>query len=102
MVIMVTTEYPVEHADRASELFLKVMSDNPLPDFVTSKGLYVRVKPGVGVRNIETFDFDESKMADAHREIARYAVSFREIPGYTYEIDVAYEATEAITLIGKG
>jgi len=102
MIIIITSQYPLDQADNAGKLYMKVQSDDPLPDILTSRGLYARPRLGVGVHSIEVFECDDANMAEAVRALISQVTIYRNIPGYSYSIEIAYEAPDALKLIGLG
>ncbi|MGW8322258.1 MAG: hypothetical protein ACWGSD_11960 [Thermodesulfobacteriota bacterium] len=98
MVIVLRTSYPTEKAPEMGKRFLEVPA---LPDYITRRGPYVLGVREAGIQSITVYEIDRStKLAEACEEVAKQAVHFIGVAGYTYSIDVCFEVDEALKMIG--
>jgi hypothetical protein len=96
MVIITAVRFPQESAKEVGKRFLELA---PLPDYMTLKGPYVK-GTDQGIRVMEIFDLAESKLALGLDYATQRCITYFGIPGYTYEINVYFEAQEALKMIG--
>jgi hypothetical protein len=96
MVIVSKIRFPQESASQVGKRFLEIA---PLPDHMTMQGPYIK-GTDQGLKVIEIFDLDESKLALGLDYVTQRCVSYFGIPGYTYDIGVYFEAQESLKLIG--
>ena len=100
MVIILSTSYPSENATEMGKRFLELP---PLPDYLTRRGPYVLGTKGEGITSTTIYEIDRStKLAEAFEEVAKQAVHFLGVPGFTYSINVGLEAEQALKMIGLG
>ena len=69
---------------------------------MTLKGPYLKGKKKDGIQALEIYELDKSKVAEGIEFITNRCVKYFGIPGYIYEINVYFEATEALNMIGLG
>ena len=96
MVIINSIRFPQESASQVGKRFLEVA---PPPDYMTMQGPYIKGFDQ-GIKGIEIFTLDESKMALGLDYVTQRCVSYFGIPGYRYEINVFFEAQEALKMVG--
>ncbi len=96
MVIVNSIRFPQESASQVGKRFLEVA---PPPDYLTMQGPYIK-GTDQGIKALEIFNLDESKLALGLDYVTQRCVSYFGIPGYTYEINVYFEAQESLKLIG--
>ncbi|MCB2146695.1 MAG: hypothetical protein KQI81_09495 [Deltaproteobacteria bacterium] len=96
MVIINTMRFPQESANKVGKRFLEIALP---PDFMSMKGPYIKGTEE-GIRAIEIFDLDETKLALGLDYVTQRCVTYFGIPGFTYEINVYFEAQESLKLIG--
>ena len=96
MVIINAMRFPQESADKVGKRFLEIA---PPPDFMSMKGPYIKGTEQ-GIRAVEIFDLDETKLALGLDYVTQRCVTYFGIPGFTYEINVYFEAQESLKLIG--
>jgi hypothetical protein len=99
MIIISTVLYPPESAKDMAECFLKAP---PVPDYMTKKGPFVTSNLNEGISTFSIYEIDKSKLADGMEFTANYMASFFGVPGFSYEIRAAFEAEEALPMIGMG
>ena len=102
MIIITISEYPLEHADLGADLYVKINSENPLPDVYTKRENYIMPKLGTGVLGIEILECADKDLATLAKAVHKQASMFRKIPGFTYSLNLPLGVEEAMALIGKG
>ena len=98
MVIIANISFPPENASDVGKRFLEI---DPVPDFMTLKGPYVKGRPD-GIQAFELYELDNSKIAEGLDYVTNRCVAYFGIPNYRYEINVFFEAAEALKMIGLG
>ncbi|BBO69192.1 hypothetical protein DSCA_31220 [Desulfosarcina alkanivorans] len=96
MVIISALCFPQESANKVGKRFLEIA---PPPDYMSMKGPYIKGTEQ-GIRAIEIFELDETKLAVGLDYVTQRSVSYFGIPGFTYETNVYFEAQESLKLIG--
>ncbi len=96
MVIINAMRFPQESANKVGKRFLEIASP---PDFMSMKGPYIKGTEE-GIRAIEIFDLDETKLALGLDYVTQRCVAYFGIPGFSYETNVYFEAQESLKLIG--
>ncbi len=96
MVIINALRFPQESANEVGKRFLEIA---PPPDFMSMKGPYIKGTKQ-GIRAVEIFDLDETKLALGLDYVTQRCVNYFGIPGLTYEANVYFEAQESLKLIG--
>lgn len=99
MVIICDISFPQESANKVGKRFLE---STPVPDYITLKGPYVKGKKMGGIQVLEIYELDNAKVAEGIEFVTNRCVNYFGIPGYTYEINVYFEAVEALKMIGLG
>lgn len=99
MVIIGDISFPQESANDVGKRFLELP---PVPDYMTLKGPYLKGKKMDGIQVLEIYELDNSKVAEGIELVTNRCVNYFGIPGYTYEINVYFEAVEALKMIGLG
>jgi hypothetical protein len=97
MVIIGMSSFPLNSSVEAGKQFPNLPS---LGDFITRRGPYIYSAKGEGVQGITLFEFDNSKLSEAMTNIGNYYVAMRDIPGFSYSINVVFEVQEALGMIG--
>ena len=98
MVIISNISFPPENAADVGKRFLEIA---PVPDFMKLKGPYVKGRPD-GIQAFELYELDNSKLAEGLDYVTNRCVAYFGIPNYRYEINVFFEAVEALKMIGLG
>ncbi len=99
MVIVANISFPPESASAVGQRFLEAA---PVPDFMNLKGPYVKGKKLDGIQALEVYELENSKVAEGLDFVTNRCVAYFGIPNYRYEINVFFEAAEALTMIGLG
>lgn len=99
MVIIGDISFPQESANDVGKRFLELP---PVPDFMTLKGPYIKGMKKDGIQALEIYELDKSKVAEGIEFVTDRCVHYFGIPGYVYEINVYFEAAEALKMIGLG
>ena len=97
MVIITMVSFPLTSATEVGKRFSEMPT---IPDFITKRGPYISSKKEDGVVVISIFEFDNSRTAEAMNSVSNYYVSSRDIPGYSYSIEIFFEIQEALKMIG--
>lgn len=98
MVIVTNMSFPPERASEVGKRFLETV---PVPDFMTLKGPYIKGRKN-GIEAVELFELDNSRLAEGFSYATSRCVTYFGIPNYRYEINVFFEAAEAMQMIGLG
>ena len=98
MVIIANISFPPENAGDVGKRFLETA---PVPDFMALKGPYVKGRSD-GIQAFELYELDNSKIAEGLEFVTNRCVAYFGIPNYRYEINVFFEAAEALNMIGLG
>ena len=96
MVIVNAIRFPQESANEVGKRFLEIA---PPPAYMSMKGPYIK-GTDQGIRAMEIFELDESKLALGIDYVTQRCVTYFGIPGYSYETNVYFEAQESLKLIG--
>jgi hypothetical protein len=99
MVIISDVSFPQESANAVGKRFLELP---PIPEFMTLIGPYIKGKKKGGIQALEIYKLENSKVAEGIEFVTNRCVKYFGIPGYVYEINVYFEATEALNMIGLG
>lgn len=97
MVIIANISFPPESANAVGKRFLELA---PLPENMSLKGPYVKGMKKDGIHVLEIFELDKSVVAEGIDVVTNRCVTYFGIPGYAYEINVYFEAVEALKMIG--
>jgi hypothetical protein len=98
MVIITNISFPPESASDVGKRFLETA---PVPDFMALKGPYIKGKRD-GIQAFEFYELDNAKIAEGLDYVTNRCVAYFGIPNYRYEINVYFEAAEALKMIGLG
>ncbi len=99
MVIIGDISFPQESANEVGKRFLELP---PVPDYMTLKGPYIKGRKMGGIQVLEIYEIDKAKVAEGIEVVTNRCGNYFGIPGYTYEINVYFEAAEALKMIGLG
>lgn len=99
MVIIGDVSFPQESASDVGKRFLELP---PVPDFMTLKGPYIKGMKEYGIQAFEIYELDKSRVAEGLEYVTDRCVKYFGIPGYIYEVNVFFEAEEALKMIGLG
>jgi len=97
MVIIGMQSYAPEGAKEMGKRFLGM---GPVPSYITMKGPFIGGTKGEGIQTITLYECERSKLPDAFEALGNRYAAYIGVPGYTYSIQVWYEATEALKMIG--
>ena len=90
MIIIGFSSYPLQSND---QLIKNAMELPRLPDYIKGRGNYGY--PNMeGLGGIQIYEFDGSKAEEALWDIAQPYTKFYDIPGYRYELKLAFKARE--------
>ena len=97
MVIIGMLSYPTESLKEIGKRFLAL---KPAPSYLTMKGPYVNAKIGEGIQTTVIYECEKSKLPDAMDYVANRYTAYFGVPGFTYSVQVWFEASEALKMIG--
>ena len=97
MVIIASISFPPESGTDLGKRFIE---QPPLPDYMTSKGPYLKSRKENNVQAFEIFELDKSRLAEGYEFLSNRFITYSGVPGYKYEINVYMEAAEALKLVG--
>lgn len=98
MIIMVNTLLPLSEIREIAQRFVKIP---PLPDCIISKKVYVCNEEGKGLKFTSIYDIEEGEFEEAYKYVFGFMMSYHDVPGFTFSIDVCYEASEALEVFGE-
>ena len=99
MIIIAMQSFPI---DQTKEMAKRFAEQPELPSFITRKGPYFHSVLGGGIKSVNLYEFDQTRMAEALNAVNARMVSYYGVPGMTYSVDLWSEVTEALKLIGLG
>jgi hypothetical protein len=97
MIIIASITFPTESSKDIGKKFGELPA---LPDYLTMMGPYVRGSALQGIQTITLYEVDTSKMADALIAIGDRYAKYIGVSGYKYSINVWFDITEALAMIG--
>jgi len=97
MIIVVSITFPTESSKDIGKRFGELPT---LPDYLKMKGPYVRGSALQGIQTLTLFEVEQSKMADAMIALGDRYAKYIGVPGYKYSINVWFDITEALAMIG--
>jgi hypothetical protein len=93
MIVIGLSSYPLQSSEQA----IKRAYDLPrLPVYIKGRGSYGYHTRERGAEGIQIYEFDSSKVEEAMWDILQPYTKFYDIPGYKYELKVAFKAREAM------
>jgi hypothetical protein len=98
MVIITSMSFPPESATEVGKRFLET---SPVPDFLTLKGPYIKGMKD-GIQAFELYELDTLKISEGLEYASNRCVTYFGIPNFKYDINVFFEAAEALKMIGLG
>jgi hypothetical protein len=97
MIIIASITFPPGSSKDIGKRF----TDLPqLPDYLKMMGPYLRGSALQGIQSMTLYEMDASKMADAMIDIGNRYVPYFDVPGFKYSINVWYDVTEALAMVG--
>ncbi len=96
MVIIGQAVWPNASSNQMGKCFAQL---EPLPDCIAGKD-YVKSFINEGIKVISLYYFDSITTEEALDFIQQRYAAFIKVPGYSYSIDLWYEADQALNLIG--
>ncbi|MBW2636106.1 MAG: hypothetical protein JRC86_01035 [Deltaproteobacteria bacterium] len=97
MVIIASLTFPPESAKDVGKRFTELP---PLPDYIKMVGPYIRGSGSQGIQVLAPYEMDASKVADAMIVLGNRYVAYFGVPGFKYSINVWYDITEALAMVG--
>ena len=73
MVIISMESFPPESANEMGKRFLE---SPPLPAYMTMKGPYVSFEVGVGIKDLNVYEFDQSKLKEALEVVSNRYIKY--------------------------
>jgi hypothetical protein len=93
MIVIGLSSYPLE----SSEQVIKCAYELPrLPEYIKGRGSYGYITREQGAEGIQIYEFDSAKVDEAMWDIVQPYTKFYDIPGYRYELKVAFKARDAM------
>jgi hypothetical protein len=71
-----------------------------LPEFIKTKGPYVKSAVGEGIKTLTIYEFEDSKFTEAGKIINKSLATFQGVPGFTYSLEVWVRAKDAYEAVG--
>jgi hypothetical protein len=84
MVIIGFVSYPSEST---KEMAKRLLSQPPLPAYITLKGHYVSSEVGKGINAAAIYEFDPSKFSEAFQFIVARYTKYFDVPGFSHSIN---------------
>ena len=97
MIIVADISFPQESAGEVGKRFLE---SDAVPDFMALKGPFVKGRKTDGIHVLEIYELDNAKVVKGLEFVTNRCVKYFGIPGYIYEVNVYFEAAEALSMIG--
>ena len=92
MIIIGLSTYPLQSTDQVIKCAMEIPR---LPDYIKGRGNYgYTTMEGWG--GIQIYEFDSSKVEEAHWDIMQPYGNFYDIPGYKYELKFGLKTREAM------
>jgi hypothetical protein len=98
--VMVTETYPMSSMYKVVETFLDTMVSEPLPDFITTDGIYVRWG-GRGLKAYAVYDVAQDRAEEGFKALTSFFVNFGEIDGFKLKSEVVMTVEDALSVLGK-
>lgn len=94
--------FPADQAENISKIYLKEMKEaraalRPLAKEIIPNSVKATME---GMSAISVFDIKEGKLEEVLKLQQELLLAYHEIPGYRYNIEVRFKATEALGMIG--
>jgi len=80
MIVINISSYPLQSVEACVKCYMELQ---PIPDYITEKGMYTRFAKGVGIELIHILEFDDSKRAEAYEFIGKRILAFSSVPGFS-------------------
>jgi len=96
MIIIGFASHPLQSNDQAIK---RAMELPRLPEYIKGRGNYSYITQEEGIESIQIYEFDSSKAEEAMWDIGQSYTNFYDIPGYKYELKVAFKSREAMLRI---
>lgn len=97
MIIIASITFPTESSKDIGKKFGELPT---LPDYIKMMGPYIRGSALQGIQTITLFETDASKLADALIALGNRYAKYIGVSGYKYSINVWFDITEALAMIG--
>jgi len=99
MVIIAKLIFPPESAEEMGNRFKELKA---LPDYITMKGPFIRGSSMNGVEALTLYECDNSRLSEALNIVGDRLAIYFSVDGFTYSVNVWFEALEALKMIGLG
>lgn len=99
MIIVTQVSYPTTSTREMASRFLEAPA---LPDYIKRYGPYIDATLADGIKTLSFNELDESKLAQAMKDIGNYMATFFGVDGFKYEIKPYYKVEEALRMVGMG
>ena len=97
MVVISTIQNPPESG---KEMVKRSMQLPRLPEFIKTKGPYVKGVVGQGVITLTIYEFEDSKCGEAYKHILKVLGVFQGVPGYTSSVELWGRAKDVFEATG--
>ena len=97
MVLISTIQNPPESA---KEMVKRSMQLPRLPEFIKTKGPYIKGVVGQGVITLTIYEFEDVKFGEAFKHINKILGTFQGVPGYTGSVELWGRAKDVFEATG--
>ena len=97
MVIVASITYPPESSKEMGKRF---QGQPALPAHIKMTGPFLRASTNQGIQTMALYEVEAAKMADAATVVANRYANYMGVPGYKYSINIWFDITEALAMIG--
>ncbi len=101
MLVMTTLIYPPAMADQVGQKYIEIMDKYPDDASIAESLVPAAVKATAeGIKVTAIYSAKENKIKETMDLASNRMLEFRKIEGFRYSIDIAYDAVEAMALLG--
>ncbi len=97
MIIIASITYPPESSKEMGKRF---KGQPALPTHIKMTGPFLRASNTQGIQTVALYEVEAAKLADAVTVVANRYAAYMGVPGFKYSINVWFEITEALAMIG--
>jgi len=91
--------WPNDKADEIGKTFLKIAGTLKICKRVSESPFFITDEYG-GSKSYNLFEVEEGKLFEALKELNKYVVNYRHIPGFRFKIEPVMSAKDALPMIG--
>jgi len=100
MKLMQITTFPLTSMAEAVDVFMDILVNDPLPDYVVRESFYSHWG-GDGVKSYLVYDIEDGRTDEGINEIVRRNVKSASVEGYRIEAQVVLPMETALANLGR-